>query len=110
MLFKALLIAKKESPTLVHANNALAGRLAIPLAKILSLPSLVHIRNTGLPPRTSFILKYATRVLAVSNFVKDSLPYEMKLKTDVVYDGQPFSANTFSKIKKSNRFVIFIYL
>ena len=106
VLFKALLIAKKESPTLVHANNALAGRLAIPLAKILNVPSLVQIRNTGLPPRTSLILKYATRVLAVSNFVKNSLPYEMKLKTDVVYDGQPFSSNAFSKIKESSRIVI----
>lgn len=90
VLFKTLIIAKYEKPTLVHANNALAGRLAVLIAKILCIPSLVQIRNTGFPPRTNFILKHATRILAVSNFVKNSLPSSLHFKVDVVYDGQTF--------------------
>lgn len=103
LLFKAAKVILKEKPNIIHANNALSGRLAVVCSLLLNVPSVVQIRNVGLPRRTSFFLKRANRILAVSNYVKDSLPLSMQKVTDIVYDGHDFNCY---KEKYSNEIVI----
>ncbi|TDR13076.1 glycosyltransferase family 4 protein [Marinomonas communis] len=85
-LIRATFLVYRISPDVIHANNAMAARLSVPIAKLCGKKILVHIRNPSFPPRTYHFIKYADRFLAVSNFVKNSFNSKIKSKTDVVYD------------------------
>jgi glycosyltransferase involved in cell wall biosynthesis len=104
LLLHAILFIFKLDPDVIHANNAMAGRVSVPIAKLCGRKIVVHIRNTGLPPRTYHLIRYVDRVLAVSHCVKDSLNIQLKSKTDVVYDCH--ESNLFNLKKSSDQLII----
>jgi len=89
---KLWLLTRRIKPSLIHADNVMAGRPAVVLGFMTGLPVIVHIRNIGLFTRTAFFVFRANHFAAVSKAtIEGTLPRRLHTKATVVWDGLELS-------------------
>ncbi len=73
---------------IVHANNVMAGRIAIACRGLLPILCLVHIRNCDIPAQVRPFINRADCFAPVSDYtLRSALPKHLHGRARVVYDG-----------------------
>lgn len=81
-------LARRVRPSIIHADNVMAGRPAVVLSLLTGLPVIVHLRNIGLFRRTSSFIFRADHFAAMSKAtVEGTLPSVLQSRATVVWDG-----------------------
>lgn len=100
---RLIYLNRKVRPDLLHANNILAARFAIIYKILFRTPLITHIRNSHLPPRTSWVCYLTDRFLTPSEFVlTTAIHNKFRDITDVVFDGIDSKANLLKDIGFDN--------
>lgn len=77
LVFRLTCLIKKEKFDLIHSNDIHSAQYSVLAARLAGVPSILHIRNTGLAGwlgwKNRFIFKIATKIIAISGEVKESL-------------------------------------
>lgn len=77
LVFRLVSFIKKEKFDLIHTNDIHSAQYSVLAAKLARVPCILHTRNTGLAGwlgwKNSLIFKIATKIIAISREVKESL-------------------------------------
>ena len=79
---------RKQKIKLIHSNTSRAALYAGPVAKILSIPLIWHVRVQ--PPDNlldRFLVLFASRIIAVSRIVKRRFEWFKKDRVEIIYNG-----------------------
>jgi glycosyltransferase involved in cell wall biosynthesis len=103
---RVFFLARRYSPSLIYADNIMAGRVGVVLKVLTGCPLIVQVRNCNLPPRTAFLLSFVDRFVAVSKVAGHAvLPVPRRKHLSVTYDGVDtsgyFSGEAISSIRDS---------
>jgi L-malate glycosyltransferase len=96
-LLYSLRLVRRFKPDIIHCNSYRAGHWGIPLAALLSVPTLCHIRDCRYTKFSSLLMRKApesVRYIAVSQAVKLALGRAgvNPARVDVVYNGADVAA------------------
>jgi glycosyltransferase involved in cell wall biosynthesis len=79
---------RKQKIKLIHSNTSRAALYAGPVAKILSIPLIWHVR-VPLPDYLldRFLVSLSSRIIAVSRIVRRRFSWLKKNKVEIIYNG-----------------------
>ncbi len=97
IVFKIFLYIKKEKPSIVHVNDSKMAITWSLACKLSSTPIVIHQRTKFTNSKITFYsLKWAEKIISISEFVYKSVPKEFSDKNEIV-------KNPFEKPLKINK-------